>query len=44
MINYSWYTIGAPTWLWVNPVSPPSDAGEDKGYLWNEATKTWDAA
>ena len=38
------YTIGAPTWLWVNPVSPPSDAGEDKGYLWNEATKTWDAA
>jgi len=35
------FTIGGPTWLWVNPVSPPDDAGKDKGYLWDEATKVW---
>jgi hypothetical protein len=39
------FTIGAPTWTWVNPVAMPSDAGTGtppKLYDWDEATKTWE--
>jgi len=39
------FTIGAPTWLWVNPVAMPSDAGTGtppKLYTWDETTKTWE--
>jgi len=39
------FTIGAPTWQWVNPVAMPSDAGTGtppKLYDWDEATKTWE--
>jgi len=39
------FTIGAPTWQWVNPVAMPSDAGTGtppKMYDWDEATKTWE--
>jgi hypothetical protein len=39
------FTIGAPTWQWVNPVAMPSDAGTGtppKLYTWDETTKTWE--
>jgi len=39
------FTIGAPTWQWVNPVAMPSDAGTGtppKLYTWDEITKTWE--
>lgn len=39
------FTIGAPTWQWVNPVAMPEDAGTGtppKMYLWDEATKAWE--
>ena len=39
------FTIGTPTWQWVNPVEIPTDAGTGtppKMYLWDEATKTWE--
>ena len=39
------FTIGSPTWLWVNPVAMPSDAGTGtppKLYTWDETTKTWE--
>jgi hypothetical protein len=34
------FTIGAPTWLWVNPVAMPVEEG--KIFSWDEATKTWE--
>jgi len=39
------FTIGAPTWQWVNPVAMPTDAGTGtppKLYTWDETTKTWE--
>ena len=33
------FTIGAPTWLWVNPVAMPVEEG--KFFAWDEPTKTW---
>lgn len=39
----SW-TIGAPTWEWVNPVPVPDDVltgTPPKRYSWDEPTKTW---
>jgi hypothetical protein len=38
------FTIGAPTWLWVNPVLPPADTETNefpKMYGWNEILKSW---
>jgi hypothetical protein len=38
----SW-TIGAPTWTWMPPVTkPPFDP--NTSYNWNETTKTWIAS
>jgi hypothetical protein len=34
------FTIGAPTWLWVNPVAMPVEEG--KIFSWDETTKTWE--
>jgi hypothetical protein len=33
------FTIGAPTWQWVNPVAMPVHEG--KIYAWDEPTKAW---
>jgi len=33
------FTIGAPTWTWVNPVAMPVHEG--KIYAWDEPTKAW---
>jgi len=33
----SW-TIEEPSWMWKPPIPTPTD---DKVYLWNETTKTW---
>ena len=33
------FTIGAPTWQWVNPVAMPVE--KDKFFAWDEPTKTW---
>ena len=33
------FTIGAPTWQWVNPVAMPVEEG--KFFAWDEPTKTW---
>ena len=33
------FTIGAPTWQWVNPVAMPVEKG--KMFAWDEPTKTW---
>ena len=33
------FTIGAPTWQWVNPVAMPVEEG--KRFAWDEPTKTW---
>ena len=33
------FTIGAPTWLWVNPVAMPVEEG--KFFAWDEPTKAW---
>ena len=33
------FTIGAPTWQWVNPVAMPVEKG--KFFAWDEPTKTW---
>ena len=34
------FTIGAPTWQWVNPVAMPVEEG--KFFAWDEPTKTWE--
>ena len=34
------FTIGAPTWQWVNPVAMPVEEG--KFFAWDETTKTWE--
>ena len=34
------FTIGAPTWQWVNPVAMPVEDG--KFFAWDETTKTWE--
>jgi hypothetical protein len=38
---YPSWTISAPTWIWISPVPYPNDGNY---YVWNEETKTWDAA
>ena len=43
-ISCASWTIGAPTWEWVNPVPVPDDVftgTPPKRYSWDEPTKTW---
>lgn len=38
------FIIGAPTWIWQNPVPPPSDMGTGtppKMYGWDETILNW---
>ena len=43
-ISCASWTIGAPTWEWVNPVPVPDDVftgTPPKRYSWDEATTSW---
>ena len=39
-VSYDSFTIGAPTWQWVNPVAMPVEEG--KFFAWDETTKIWE--
>ena len=39
---YNSWTLNETTCQWEAPVALPSDAGPEKGYIWNEETKQWD--
>jgi hypothetical protein len=39
---YASWILNETTCQWEAPVALPSDAGPEKGYIWNEETKQWD--